>query len=206
MKALLLIDLQNDFCHLGALEVKEANSIIPIANDLMSHFDEIVASQDWHPADHLSFAANHYWKKPGQIIDLNGLEQILWPIHCVQNSMGAAFHDGLNTQKITKVIYKGTDKSIDSYSVFYDNGHLKATDLHDYLQSKNIKELYILGLATDYCVQFTVLDALELNYTVYLIQDACKAVNLNENDGQNAILKMQEKGAIIINSNELLGL
>lgn len=204
MKALLLIDLQNDFCPFGALPVAEGDQVIPIANLLMDHFDLVVATQDWHPGNHGSFAANHPWRKPGQIIELNGLSQILWPIHCVQESFGAEFVQGLHTEKIDKVFVKGTDPGIDSYSGFYDNGHKKDTGLGNFLEEKGVNELYIMGLATDYCVKFSVLDALSLNFDVKLIIDGCRGVNLNVGDVDKAIAEMKEKGAIIIRSNELL--
>ncbi|MEM9775139.1 MAG: isochorismatase family protein, partial [Chloroflexota bacterium] len=122
MKALYIIDIQNDFCPGGALAVNEGDQIIPIVNELQSKFDLVIMSQDWHPADHGSFAANHDGKNPGEIVDLHGLDQILWPVHCVQGSHGAAFVDGLNTDKVAAIFRKGTDITIDSYSGFYDNG------------------------------------------------------------------------------------
>ncbi|MGH1436487.1 MAG: bifunctional nicotinamidase/pyrazinamidase, partial [Lewinella sp.] len=163
--ALLLIDLQNDFCPLGALPVEEGDLVIPIANALIPHFDTIVATQDWHPANHGSFAANHPWRKPGQVIDLHGLPQVLWPIHCVQESFGAEFVQELHQEKITKVFTKGTDPTIDSYSGFFDNDHRKATGMGDWLKEQGIDTVYVMGLATDYCVKFTALDALELGFT-----------------------------------------
>jgi nicotinamidase/pyrazinamidase len=186
------------------LEVKNGDEVIPVANQLSSKFDLVVATQDWHPADHGSFAANHPWRYPGQVIDLNGLEQILWPIHCVQNSFGAEFVKELDTANFAAVIQKGTDKGIDSYSGFFDNGHRKATGLHDLLQEKGVEEVYIMGLAQDYCVKFTVLDALELGYSVYLITDGTRPVNLNEGDGQKALDEMEEKGAILIQSSQIV--
>ena len=134
-KALIVVDLQNDFCRNGALEVPDANAVIALTNALMPKFDLVVATQDWHPADHGSFAANHPWRKPGQLIELDGLSQILWPIHCVQNTYGAEFVKELDITKFHKVFRKGTDVNIDSYSGFFDNGHRKATGLGDYLNS-----------------------------------------------------------------------
>ncbi|HOY17705.1 MAG TPA: bifunctional nicotinamidase/pyrazinamidase, partial [Haliscomenobacter sp.] len=195
MRTLLLIDLQNDFCPGGALAVEEGNLLIPIANALMPRFDLVLATQDWHPATHGSFAANHPWRKPGQVIDLHGLSQVLWPIHCVQESFGAEFVPTLNTAGIHKVFVKGTDPEIDSYSGFFDNGHRKATGLGDYLKAQGVDELYVMGIATDYCVKFTVLDALELGFKVNLIQDACRGVNLQAGDVEQALLDMQSAGA-----------
>ncbi|MEZ5044250.1 MAG: bifunctional nicotinamidase/pyrazinamidase [Saprospiraceae bacterium] len=205
MKALLLIDLQIDFCPNGALEVKEGDQVIPIANALMPHFDLVVATQDWHPADHGSFAANHPWRKPGQVIDLNGLPQVLWPIHCVQDSYGANFHPQLNQASITKVFVKGTDPNIDSYSGFFDNGHRKATGLGDYLKEKGVTEVYVMGLATDYCVKFTALDALSLGFQTHLIVDGSRGVNLQEGDVDQAIAEMKKKGVEVMRSEDILG-
>ncbi len=203
MKALLLVDVQNDFCPGGALEVKKGNEVVPVANKLSKRFDLVVATQDWHPANHLSFAANHPWRKPGQVIDLNGLDQILWPIHCVQGSFGAEFVKELDTSNFTGVFRKGTDPEIDSYSGFFDNGHRKATGLHEFLQEKGVNELYIMGLAQDYCVKFTVLDALELGYEVHLIVDGTRPVNLKEGDGQKALEEMKSKGAYLVSSDQI---
>lgn len=198
MKTLLLIDLQNDFCPGGALAVDEGNLLIPIANALMPKFDLVIATQDWHPATHGSFAANHPWRKPGQVINLNGLPQVLWPIHCVQESFGAEFVQSLNTAGIHKVFVKGTDPEIDSYSGFFDNGHRKATGLGDYLKEMGVTEVWVMGIATDYCVKFTVLDALELGFKVNLIEDACRGVNLQAGDVTQAVTDMQSKGATIV--------
>ena len=206
MKALILVDLQNDFCENGALAVPDGNAVIPIANSLLDKFDYIIATQDWHPASHKSFAANHAgMRRPGQIITLNGLQQVLWPIHCVQNSFGAEFSDALQQEKITKVFQKGTDPEIDSYSGFFDNGRRKATGLGDYLQQEGITEVYVLGLATDYCVKFTTLDALELGFRTFLVVDACRGVDLQAGDCDKAIAEMAAKGAVILRSEDIVG-
>ncbi len=204
MKALLLIDLQIDFCPGGALEVKEGDQVIPIANKLMEQFDLVVATQDWHPANHGSFAANHPWRRPGQVIDLHGLQQVLWPIHCVQDSFGAQFHPKLNQAGITKVFVKGTDPEIDSYSGFFDNGQRKATGMGEYLKEQGVTEVFVLGLATDYCVKFTALDALGLGFDTHLIVDASRGVNLQEGDVDRAVEEMQQKGINLTQSSELL--
>lgn len=164
-----------------------------------------MATQDWHPADHGSFAANHPWRKPGQVIELNGLEQILWPIHCVQGSFGAEFVKELDTSNFARVFQKGVDPEIDSYSGFFDNGHRRATGLHEFLQEKGVDEVYIAGLAQDVCVKFTVLDALELGYTVNLVTDGTRPVNLNEGDGEKALEEMKEKGAKLVHSDSVIG-
>lgn len=203
MNALILVDIQNDFCPGGALEVKEGNQVVPVANALMDRFDLVVATQDWHPANHGSFAANHPWRKPGQVIELNGLPQVLWPIHCVQESFGAEFVQTLQTDKIGKVFVKGTDPEIDSYSGFYDNGHRKATGMGDYLKEKGVETVYVMGLATDYCVKFTALDAVALGFKTYLIEDGCRGVNLNAGDVAQAIADMRSGGVEVTNSKEL---
>ena len=201
MNALLVVDIQNDFCPGGALEVKNGDQVIPVANALMELFHLVVATQDWHPANHLSFAANHPWRKPGQVIDLNGLEQILWPIHCVQGSYGAEFAPGLNTEAFDRIFQKGTDPGIDSYSGFFDNGHRQSTGLGEYLKEQQVDAVYIVGLAADVCVKYTVLDALELGFTTYLVTDGTRGVNLNPGDTEAAMREMAERGANLITSN-----
>jgi nicotinamidase/pyrazinamidase len=206
MKALILVDLQNDFCALGALEVKDGNAVVPIANRLMDAklFDLVIATQDWHPANHKSFAANHLFRKPGQVIDLNGLPQVLWPIHCVQDSFGSEFVDELNADLIDTIFQKGTDVEIDSYSGFFDNGKLKSTGLGAFLKEKEVEEVYVLGLATDYCVKFTALDANDLGFKTYLVEDACRGVDLNEGDVSKALDEMKAQGVCMISSTSLL--
>src|SRR5688500_5437345 len=164
MKALILVDLQNDFLSGGAPAVPDGDVVIPIANELQQKFPLVVATQDWHPANHGSFAANHPGKKPGDIIELNGLPQILWPVHCVQGTRGAEFVAGLDGSRVARVFHKGTDAGIDSYSGFFDNGHRKATGLGDYLKERGVTDVYVMGLATDYCVKFTALDARQLEF------------------------------------------
>ncbi len=201
--ALLLVDIQNDFCTGGALAVNESNIVIQTANQLIHDFKQsknpIIASLDWHPADHLSFAKNS-GTVVGEIGILNGLPQVWWPIHCVQNSYGAAFHPELNQALINHIIYKGQNHLIDSYSAFFDNDHEYQTGLHTLLQTLNIKHLYILGIATDYCVKFTVLDALLLGYQVSVITDGCRGVNIQDGDSEKALEEMRAKGAALIDS------
>lgn len=197
MKALLLIDLQNDFLDGGALAVSDANAIIPVAQELIKRFDLVVATQDWHPENHESFAVQHEGHDLFEVIDLHGLPQCLWPVHCVQGSQGAAFSADIDLTQIDKIVQKGTDLSIDSYSGFADNGHRKETVLHQFLQSKNVDTLYIMGLATDYCVKFTVLDALAKEYKVFLVVDGCRGVNQSPNDSEDAIRELEQAGAIL---------
>jgi len=205
MQALILVDLQNDFITGGALEVPQGETVVPLCNRLQQHFPLVVATQDWHPANHGSFAANHTGKKPGETIELDGLEQILWPVHCVQGSEGAAFVGQLEQSNIEKVFQKGTDPNIDSYSGFFDNGHKKATGLGDYLKAKGVDEVYVVGLAADYCVKFTALDAQKLGFTTHLVADATKGVDLAEGDTDKAIAEMRKHGIQILQSSDILG-
>jgi nicotinamidase/pyrazinamidase len=177
MKALLLMDIQNDFLPGGALAVPEGDQLIPILNQLQPHFDLVVATQDWHPADHKSFASNHPGKKPFEVINLQGLDQVLWPDHCVQGSAGAAFSPGLELNQVEAIFRKGMNPEIDSYSGFFDNGHLKTTGLADYLRSKNVTQVFVAGLAGDYCVYFTAKDALLEGFKTFLLEDACRPIN-----------------------------
>ncbi|CRX39359.1 bifunctional nicotinamidase/pyrazinamidase [Estrella lausannensis] len=203
MKGLLIVDIQYDFLPGGALGVKEGDQVVPVINQLTQlPFDVVVASQDWHPIGHGSFASTHQ-KTPGEVVSLKGLPQILWPDHCVQGSKGAEIVSSLDVTKLAAVIPKGTDPDIDSYSAFFDNGHKKATGLDPFLKEKGVKELYIAGLATDYCVKFSTLDALALGYDVFVVIDACRAVNLNPLDEQEAISEMQSRGARIVTLKEV---
>ncbi|MBB4077932.1 nicotinamidase/pyrazinamidase [Lewinella aquimaris] len=201
--ALLLVDLQVDFMPTGMLPVGDGDAVVPLANALMPKYRTVVATQDWHPANHKSFAANHPWRKPGQVIDLNGLPQVLWPIHCVQDSWGAEFVSTLDTSAITEVFRKGTDPEIDSYSGFYDNGQRKSTGLADWLRGRGIEEVHVMGLATDYCVKYTVLDALREGFRTLLIEDGCREVELVPGDGERAVQEMREAGAKIARHAEL---
>jgi len=204
-RVLLLVDLQNDFCSGGSLAVPEGDVIVPLANQLQTYFDLVVATQDWHPQDHISFASNHPGRKVGETVQIKQMTQILWPDHCVQGSKGAEFHPGFNTQKIGKFIFKGTNSAIDSYSAFFDNAHLRATGLADYLNQENVEEVYIMGLATDYCVKYSCLDALALGFKVYVIEDACRGVELKLGDIQGALAEMRAAGARVIQVADLLG-
>lgn len=198
--ALLLVDLQVDFMPTGMLPVTEGDQVIPIANRLITQYQTVVATQDWHPGDHGSFAANHPWRKPGQVIELNGLPQVLWPMHCIQETWGAEFVDELDTEAITKVFRKGTDPGIDSYSGFFDNGHRKSTGMAEWLREQGISDVHVLGVATDFCVKFTVLDALREGFTATLLVDACRGVNLVAGDVDKAVVDMREAGATISDS------
>lgn len=205
MKALLLVDIQNDFMPGGALAVNQGDEIVPLVNEMIHYpFDLVVATKDWHPYDHSSFAATH-GKHPGEHIQIAGFDQILWPVHCVQGTWGSEFAPGWDTTEIDKVVYKGTDALLDSYSTFYDNEHLKSTGLEYYLREKNVREVYIAGLATDYCVKYSVIDALQLGFAVYVIVDACRGVNLNPDDSHQACATMVQAGATLLPFSELKG-
>jgi nicotinamidase/pyrazinamidase len=200
VKALILVDLQNDFCPRGALPVPEGDRVVPVVNRLLGRFDLIVAMQDWHPPDHGSFAANHPRRNVGEVIDLNGLPQILWPVHCVQNTPGAEFHPGLERSRIDRVFQKGTDPAIDSYSGFFDNGRRKATGLGDFLRERQVSDVFVCGLATDYCVKCTALDAVGLGFRTHLVEDACRGVDLKPGDVARAIAEMRAAGVVLVKS------
>ncbi len=197
-EALIVVDIQNDFLPGGALAVSHGDEIIPFVNNLMESFDLVVATQDWHPANHGSFAANHASRNRGEIIDLFGLSQILWPVHCVQNTAGAAFAAALNSHKFRRVFQKGTDPAIDSYSGFYDNGHRKSTGLAEYLKTEGVRKVTVAGLAADYCVKFTALDAIKEGFEVALPVEGTKAVNLQPGDFEKALTEMDEAGVRVI--------
>ena len=201
MKTLIIIDAQKDFMPGGSLEVPKGDEIVPVVNDLQEKFDLVIATQDWHPQDHVSFASNHEGKEPFDKMEWHGMEQVLWPDHCVQNSDGADFHPDLKMKKVEAIFRKGMDKEIDSYSGFYDNGHEKNTGLAGYLRERKANELYFCGLAADVCVQFSVKDALEEGFSVTLIEDATRAID-DEEFGK--IKKdLAEKGCRFIGSNEV---
>lgn len=205
MKALLVIDIQNDFLPGGPLGVAEGDTIIPIVNELMAAYNLVVATRDWHPENHGSFAVNHEGGSVGDFIDLNGLEQILWPVHGGAGTEGAAFAPELRRDLFDRIFEKGTDPGIDSYSGFFDNGHRQDTGLAGYLREQRIEEVHVVGLATDYCVKFTALDAVSEGFRTVLIEDATRGVNLAEGDVDHAIQEMRGAGVRIVRSGEILG-
>ncbi len=198
MRALILIDLQNDFMPGGALAVPDGDQVVPLANRLMKQFDLIVATQDWHPPNHGSFASQHEGKHVGDVVLLDGIEQILWPDHCVQGTWGAEFHPQLDVASIDHIIRKGTDPQVDSYSGFFDNGRRHATGLASLLREHGIDEVAVMGLATDYCVKSTALDAVDLGFKTTLIRDGCRGVELNRGDVERAISQMQAAGVRLV--------
>ena len=202
MKTLILVDVQNDFMEGGTLEVPQANRIVPVINSLLKQFDLVVATQDWHPQNHQSFASNHSNKNPFDKIIRLGIEETLWPDHCIQGSNGAEFHPDLETNKIAAIFRKGMDHEIDSYSGFYDNDHQISTGLAGYLKEKKITELYICGLASDICVYHTIRDAINEGFSVLLIEDASQP--LNNDDFVTLKKELTGMGVRIIHSYEIM--
>jgi nicotinamidase/pyrazinamidase len=202
MKVLLLIDIQNDFVPGGSLAVSGGHEIIPICNVIQPHFDLVVATQDWHPENHKSFAKTHS-KAIFDVINLNGLEQVLWPDHCVQGTTGAEFSADLNMNKVEAIFRKGTDANIDSYSGFYDNGHRKTTGLADYLRGKGVTDVYIAGLAADYCVYYTALDSLAEGFSTFIVENAVRAIKTEDYEKAKEVII--GKGGQIIMSVDIEG-
>jgi nicotinamidase/pyrazinamidase len=202
--ALVMVDIQNDFCQGGSLAVPGGDEIVSVANALQPYFDLVIATQDWHPQDHTSFAVNHTERKVGEVIDLDGIAQVLWPAHCVQNTKGAEFHPQLELKRIDKIVHKGADRLIDSYSAFFDNAHLRSTGLADYLQENGVTEIYIMGLATDYCVKYSCLDAAQLELKTHVIVDACRGIDLQGGDVEKALVEMRSVGVDIVYSQDLM--
>ncbi len=203
-RALLLVDLQYDFVEGGSLAVPGGLEVIEVANRLMPKFDLVVATQDWHPPDHKSFASQHSGLAIGDSFELNGLPQTAWPDHCVQESFGAEMVKHLNRDGIHRVIRKGTDSRIDSYSGFFDNGHLRSTELAAYLREQQISHVFVMGLATDYCVRFTALDAIQEGFRATLIVDGCRGVELHAGDIEGAINEMKKAGVEMTTTEQLM--
>lgn len=199
--AFIIVDIQNDFLPGGSLAVAGGKEIIPTVNLLQKYFNLVVATQDWHPEDHKSFASNHIDQKEFAVIDLNGNEQVLWPDHCVQATEGAAFSSELEDRKIEAVFRKGMDREIDSYSGFYDNGRKKNTGMAGYLKDRKISKLYICGIAADFCVYYTAIDGIDLGFEVFIIEDAVRAI---DQDGYHVAMDdFLRKGGKLIQSNQI---
>lgn len=198
-----MVDIQNDFCEEGSFSVPDADAIVPLVNQLQAKFDLILATKDWHPADHASFASNHHGAKVGDVVNLGDHDQILWPDHCVQDTHGASFHEKLQVDTIAKIFHKGTDSNIDSYSASYDNARLRATGIEQYLKAQAISDVYIVGLATDYCVKFSALDIARAGFNVYVVADACRGMELIEGAVATAFEEMCVAGVQVITSASL---
>jgi len=198
MNALLVVDIQNDFVPGGALPVPDGNAVVPVANRLMAQFELVLATQDWHPPNHGSFASQHPGRKPGDVVELNGLPQVLWPDHCVQGTPGADFVPQLDVSSVHKVFRKGTDPTIDSYSGFFDNGHRRATGLGDYLRECGIKRIHIVGLTTDYCVKFTALDARRLGLETCVVREGVRGIDVRPGDCERALEELAAAGVTIL--------
>ncbi|MBC7996686.1 MAG: nicotinate phosphoribosyltransferase [Leptolyngbya sp.] len=202
--ALLIVDAQKGFGHDGELPVPDGEKIVPVINQLMEIFPFVVASQDWHPADHISFAINHANKKIGDFLKTEFYDQPLFPMHCIENTRGAQFFDGLNTEKINEVFRKGMSPDVDSFSAFNDCTGAEATQLNTVLKKKGIENLFVTGLATNYCVKESALDAVKLGYKVFVVEDAIRGIDLPSNRVKSAIDLMKSKGIAFINSEEFL--
>ncbi len=192
MNALLVVDVQNDFCPGGALAVPDGDRVVPVINRLIEHFEVVLNTQDWHPDGHHSFASSHEGKKPFDVIQVDYGDQVLWPDHCVQGSKGAAFHPDLNINASQLVLRKGFRKSIDSYSAFFENDQSTPTGLGEYLRERGITTLYVTGLAADFCVKWTVLDAIKEGFRVNVVEDAVRGIDL---DGSLEQARQEMSGA-----------
>ncbi len=204
MATLIVVDVQNDFLPGGALAVPRGDEVVAVANAVMPAFDRVVATQDWHPRAHGSFAVNQPGRAVGEVITLAGAPQVMWPVHCVADTAGAQFAPGLAVEKFARVFVKGTDPEVDSYSGFFDNDRRSATGLGDYLRAVGEGDVWVLGLATDYCVKATALDAVGLGLRTRLIVDGCRAVDLAPGDGERAIAEMRAAGVEVVTSAEVL--
>lgn len=203
MKALLIVDVQNDFCPGGALAVPDGDKVVPVINHLIDHFDTIIQTQDWHPKNHSSFASSHPEKNLYDVVEMKYGTQVLWPDHCVQGTKGADFHPDLKTDKTQVIIRKGFRREIDSYSTFFENDHKTTTGLAGYLKERGITDLYAVGLATDFCVKWSVIDGIDEGFNMHIVEDAVAGIDL---DGslEQAWKEMKEKGVIVTTSDQLL--
>lgn len=202
--ALLIIDLQNDFCPGGSLAVSEGDMIIPIVNRIAPEFGIVVATKDWHPNEHISFASRH-GKTPFETIEVDSGTHVLWPDHCIQGEPGASLHPELDQRPLSMVLHKGTKRELDSYSAFLENDHATPTGLEGYLRAHGISRVFICGLATDVCVKFSALDAVQAGFETYVIEDACRGVDVPEGSVDSALHEMTEAGVRCIGSTHLLG-
>lgn len=200
-KALVLVDIQKCFMPDGPLPTQDGYAVVPVANRLAPRFEVVAATQDWHPPDHVSFASNHAGKKPFEKIEAPyGLEQVLWPDHCVQGTKGAELVDDLDLRPVKAIFRKGTDREIDSYSGFFDNGHRRKTGLGDWLKGLEVTHVYLVGVATDVCVKLTALDARELGFETFVVEDGTRGVEAQEGDIARALKEMREAGCHVVQS------
>lgn len=203
-KALIIVDMQNDFMPGGPLGVAEADTLAPLINASMDSVDYVITTQDWHPSNHVSFAASHEGKEIGDFVQTEyGDEQFLWPAHCVQNTKGADLVDDLDESRLTHRIYKGESVEVDSYSGFFDNNRRKGTGLLELLRDLEVDELFVCGVATDYCVKFTVLDALSEGFKVSVATDIVRGVDVSKGDSAAALKEMEEAGASLVILSEM---
>lgn len=207
-KALVIVDMQACFVSginsvVHSLPVQGGNELVSGINELQKKFDLVVATKDWHPKNHGSFASQHQGKSNFEITVLGGVDQVLWPDHCIEDTPGAEFIKGLNTEKIAHITFKGTDPAVDSYSGFNDNNKSSQTDLDAYLQSQKVTEIYIVGLAADYCVKATAIDGASLHYKTYFVKDLTKAVDTTLNNIHKIYSDLQDSGVILITANDI---
>lgn len=197
MEALIVVDVQNDFCPGGALPVPQGDEVVPVINQLATQFPLVVASQDWHPQDHVSFASNHPGKKPLETVEVAGQLQVLWPDHCVQGSWGAQFHPHLDTRPFRMIVRKGTDRQVDSYSAFRDNRKDATTGLAGFLRELGVTSVAVVGLATDYCVQATALDAVAFGFAARILLPACRAVGAPPGRWEEVLAALRQGGVVL---------
>jgi Amidases related to nicotinamidase len=202
-RALLIVDVQNDFCPGGRLAVESGDEVVTVINRILPGFSRVIATQDWHPPDHVSFASSHPGRRPLEVVDAGGIEQVLWPDHCVRASIGAELHPRLGTAQIGLLLRKGMNRGLDSYSAFFENDHRTDTGLRHYLKGMRVRELFICGLATDYCVRASALDAARLGFRITLVADACRGVDYPEGGVAKALAAMRKAGVRIIDSSAL---
>lgn len=203
MKALIVVDMQNDFMPGGALGVPKANLLTDVIGKILPHFSLRIVTLDWHPKNHISFAVSHAGKKVGDMVQVEGVSQVLWPVHCVENTVGANLVSGLDRSKFQAEFHKGTNPKIDSYSAFFDNAKRRSTGLEDFLRQHKVQEIYLAGVCTDYCVLYSALDAIDLKFKVFVIEDACAGIDLQKGDVEKSLMAISAAGGHIIRSSDL---